>query len=181
MLLVIEKMTSIPRKSGAMDTRYKCLCDCGIETIIYGSHLRNGSKIVGCGCQRKLPKGESACQILYQQYKKQAVVGEREFDITYEYFKIITKEKCHYCGIDPIGIRATKAGNGSYIFNGIDRVDNAIGYIEGNIVPCCKMCNYGKKAYSKNDFLNWVSNIYNYSILQPQIDNMVAPTKKQTT
>lgn len=31
--------------------RWKCVCDCGEETIVRGSHLRSG-RILSCGCYR---------------------------------------------------------------------------------------------------------------------------------
>ena len=34
--------------------------------------------------------------------------------------------------------------NGQYLYNGIDRIDNKLGYIKGNMTPCCKICNHAK-------------------------------------
>lgn len=44
----------------------------------------------------------------------------------------LMRQPCFYCG--------TPANP----LNGIDRLDNAIGYTETNTVPCCKVCNWGK-------------------------------------
>lgn len=35
----------------------------------------------------------------------------------------------------------------------IDRLDNSIGYIEGNIVPCCKICSNMKNILSESTFI----------------------------
>ena len=56
-------------------------------------------------------------------------------------FVSITNKPCHYCG---------KEGP-----NGIDRVDNKIGYTTQNCKPCCKHCNYVKGALSVKDFNTW--------------------------
>jgi hypothetical protein len=33
---------------------------------------------------------------------------------------------------------------------GIDRVDNSIGYVTSNIVPCCQICNMMNTRYHQN-------------------------------
>jgi hypothetical protein len=40
------------------------------------------------------------------------------------------KEKCYYCNgdLNEMGI-------------GLDRLDNTIGYLKNNVVPCCDKCN----------------------------------------
>jgi hypothetical protein len=57
-----------------------------------------------------------------------------------EFINITTKE-CYYCG---------REGP-----NGIDRIDNEIGYQSDNCVPCCKHCNYVKGNLSNEDFNTW--------------------------
>lgn len=36
----------------------------------------------------------------------------------------------------------------------IDRVDSKKGYIKDNCLPCCKMCNYMKHVYTKENFID---------------------------
>jgi len=47
--------------------------------------------------------------------------------------------------------------------NGIDRVDNNIGYLLYNCKPCCANCNYLKKEYDYTEFLNKCKQIYEYN------------------
>ena len=54
---------------------------------------------------------------------------------------------CRYCG-----------GEGF----GIDRVDNTLGYISKNVVPCCSMCNFMKHKISAEAFLGHVARITAY-------------------
>lgn len=49
---------------------------------------------------------------------------------------------CNYCGHLDLKVR----------LNGIDRIDNSKGYIPGNVVPCCKFCNYAKNMISIDEF-----------------------------
>lgn len=39
-------------KKNGIKVYYRCVCDCGQETIVWGAHLRNGS-IQSCGCLKK--------------------------------------------------------------------------------------------------------------------------------
>lgn len=40
-------------------------------------------------------------------------------------------------------------GHGHYEYNGVDRLDNALGYTRENCVPACRPCNAAKNAISK--------------------------------
>jgi hypothetical protein len=42
----------------------------------------------------------------------------------------------------------------AFIYNGIDRVDNSIGYEMGNVVTCCVVCNLMKRCHSHSDFIS---------------------------
>lgn len=56
-----------------------------------------------------------------------------------EAIKLISSN-CYYCGTkDNISI---------------DRIDSNIGYEIDNCVPCCPMCNYMKRLYGKEEFIN---------------------------
>jgi len=48
--------------------------------------------------------------------------------------------------------------------NGIDRIDNKLGYLIGNVAPCCATCNYLKRDYNLVEFLEKLYHIYcNYT------------------
>lgn len=49
------------------------------------------------------------------------------------YSEIIQDWQCHYCGgaLNPFG-------------HGLDRMDNSVGHVCWNVVPCCKSCNQRK-------------------------------------
>ena len=44
--------------------------------------------------------------------------------------------------------------------DGIDRVDNNFSHVLGNLVVCCKQCNYAKNDYTQKEFFEMVKNIY---------------------
>ena len=71
--------------------------------------------------------------------------------ITIEEFKNLVSKFCIYCGESEKRI-------------GIDRIDNSIGYTKENSAPCCALCNFMKKAMSKNEFLSHIKKIYEFKI-----------------
>lgn len=53
--------------------------------------------------------------------------------------------------------------NGAYTYNGIDRVDNNKGYTITNSVPCCKDCNFAKRDMTHDEFIAWVTRVFNFT------------------
>ena len=132
---------------------WKCKCDCGNYTNVLSTNLLNsGTK--SCGCIVKLPFGDAAFNSVYRSYKNGAKRRSLEFAISKRYIKHLTKQNCYYCNSKPSMIKSKFDLNGDYIYNGIDRVDNSKGYIEDNVVSCCKICNEWKRARNKSDFIN---------------------------
>ena len=90
----------------------------------------------------------------------------------FENFRKLSKSPCKYCGLKYSKIiedrqNETKKGklNSRHILkiNGIDRVNNNIGYTNKNSVSCCKVCNFAKHTQTKKDFYKWVKKIYEYN------------------
>ena len=55
----------------------------------------------------------------------------KDWQLSEETWKTLVAMPCFYCGLD----------NNSIYGSGLDRLDNSKGYVEGNIVSCCKECN----------------------------------------
>lgn len=75
----------------------------------------------------------------------------------------MVKGNCHYCGIEPLQISKSQSNTGNYIYNGIDRIDNNLGYIIENCVSCCGRCNKIKDKMTSKEFLNHIEKIYKYN------------------
>ena len=77
---------------------------------------------------------------VYLKYKQRSPSRKLEFDLSLEFFKKNVRANCHYC-------------NEIIPTVGFDRIDNSIGYIENNSVPCCASCNLMKRSMPVDLFL----------------------------
>lgn len=104
--------------------------------------------------------GEASFNNLYHNYKNNAKNRGLIFDINKEELKKLTKQRCHYCNAEPSNICKERNGGGNYIYNGIDRVDNTIGYLISNCVSCCAICNIMKRHHTVEEFKEQILRIY---------------------
>jgi hypothetical protein len=121
----------------------------------------------------ELPNALAGFNQLYRDYEYKAVKRGYEFSLAQAEFRQLTQQCCIYCGKQPSmerrsrmyrrakvdGVRRTTT---PYIYNGIDRKDNARGYIIDNCVPCCKTCNFMKGKLSYTEFLEHIERIAQY-------------------
>ena len=93
----------------------------------------------------------------YKLYKKRANKMNISFDISNEQFKNIIIFDCYICG----------KIISEYNINGIDRVDNNIGYTISNCLPCCYECNIMKNKYNITDVMRKLYKFYckNHNIM----------------
>lgn len=138
-----------------------CICDCGTTTNVLVSNLISG-KVKSCGCfHKEIMASENPWLTEYNSYKDHCAIRRNLFwDLDLKLFTDLIQKKCTYCGSEPTTL--TKVSKLKR--NGIDRVDNNIGYILSNCVTCCKICNRAKNTLSKKDFLNWICRVYSVSI-----------------
>lgn len=162
--------------------QWLCKCDCGSETVVRGTHLRQ-KRIASCGCLQdearrnpeiryKLPKGEASLNNLLLNYKNKANKKSLVWDIDREQFRLLTQQLCHYCGTKPKQVHPPGGRyNGPWIYNGLDRIDNKSGYTLENVVPCCSQCNWGKRDKTVENFLSWVERIHRHNIREGKNGN----------
>lgn len=92
-------------------------------------------------------------RILYNfSYKLRAEKNGYDLEVEFDDFKEIINRKCYYCN----------RKNENYP-NGIDRLDNSMGYIKDNIVACCKTCNMMKNTLNENTFILMCAHITHYN------------------
>lgn len=147
---MVTEFDSVNPLSGS---RWKVLCDCGNVSIVYAKTLREKTS-TSCGCSFKLKPGDSSRNNIYRQYKRDSPKRGLVFELTIDQFTKITSSNCYYCGIEP---RQTNKNQerymAPYLYNGIDRVDNDVGYVFENCVAACVDCNYMKRKRTLEEFV----------------------------
>jgi hypothetical protein len=97
-----------------------------------------------------------------------AVSGRRrKVTLTVEERYTLSQKNCYYCG-DPPALTVKR--NGKVLVtkrNGIDRVDNSLGYVSGNCISCCKACNWMKGTKTVKQFIEHLTRIEQHSRKEP--------------
>lgn len=112
--------------------------------------------------RRAMPDGGAARNVLYRNYRSRASVEGLAFTLTPHQFHELTVQSCHYCGCEPAQRINSKYRGGPFTYNGIDRMDNAVGYVLRNCAPCCKRCNTMKGNFSYQEFVVHLKRMYDH-------------------
>lgn len=127
---------------------------------ISSSHKKSGHK----PSQEAIDKGQPQTLIvrwkghkkdpvsqLIKSYTQGALRRKLSFLLSQEEFELIILKTCYYCGVSP---SLRKINGCDLVCNGIDRVDNSLGYFKENCVPACKICNVMKSSKNSDEFIN---------------------------
>lgn len=155
--------------------QYNCLCDCGKTTKARGWAMKK-NKHRSCGCLMKEEKARARIlpdflglkNEIFRNYMASAKRRKYIWNLSKEEFFELLKRKCYYCGIKPTmswyGTKRKVMNTVEFKYNGVDRVDNALGYTLENCVSCCSICNNAKATLTTKEFLGWVEQVYLYSV-----------------
>lgn len=160
-----------------------CACDCGETVVVLTSNLISGNtSSCGClhreqliarnhllakepwlvdmqVYQRRLGYRKVKLAAGSNQYKTRGLGKVHpticlDWELTLEQYTTLVTSPCYYCGAPPyqkpFGAYLKKRG---FLRNGIDRIDNALGYTQDNSISCCRTCNWDKRAQTKEQFL----------------------------
>jgi hypothetical protein len=156
---------------------WKCECECGVRKEYSSAELLGSVR--SCGCLRAknmkefgasrlgkapagtLELGESTKRCILATYKNSARKRKLEFLLSEETFMSLIFQDCHYCGSPPNRIRHDfRRSGGDITYNGIDRMNNKIGYTTDNCVPCCFICNRAKDSMTTEEFAAWINLVH---------------------
>ena len=111
--------------------------------------------------KNKKPAGEAARNTKYYYTKYSAQKRGLTFSLTLDEFTSLSTQPCTYCNAAPKAKKIHKDYNGAFVHNGIDRVDNTVGYTYVNCVTCCIDYNYAKNDRTVAEFKKWILRIVN--------------------
>lgn len=147
---------------------------CNRVFITKSNNLVTGNT-TNCGCVRRekvrnyprLASEQGYVNTLMAFYRANARTRKRAciFTLTYDEALVLFTNNCYYCDAPPSN--KTSLGAGTYNdrrYSGIDRLDSNQGYISGNCVSCCKICNYAKRSMSVSEFITWIERVYAFRI-----------------
>ena len=151
--------------------KYQCRCSCGATQDMWSYNINRNKTCKKCVSHYMKPPGEGSFRILFNKTKHSAQIRHIVVEITYNEFKTIVAGNCFYCDSPPrdynpyinqqtgklvLGRTAFMATRAWIKANGIDRLDNSIGYTVENCVPCCAQCNTMKMDYTLDEFINHI-------------------------
>jgi hypothetical protein len=144
---------------------YLLKCDCGYEKIANSAHLRHSSKCYKCAGKinsERMKKEYGLCSknTVLSGYKKGAEYRNYKWNLKDTEALALMSKTCYYCGKEPFREYIASRANGGFVYNGIDRIDNNLGYEIDNCRSCCKQCNYMKYSMSETEFFNHIRLIY---------------------
>lgn len=155
-------VTSRAENSRTGMLRWNCTCECGKKVTVFSNLLKNGNT-KSCGCLRGFDdKSLSSKRFIFYTYKKDAKDADKIFLLSFEDFLFLTQQNCTYCGCPPKNFFKMENGRKGFFYNGIDRINNDVGYVSGNMTAACHDCNWAKSNLSKEEFILWIKRCYNH-------------------
>ncbi len=133
-------------------TCWLCLCLCGSPGCPIALMVRANSLLAQNvkGCQRARFRNRRL-QLLGGMHRIQIANSNKRKvhnSLTFEEYVQLVSLACAYCGAEPRCLPWAVRRKLDIKTNGIDRVDNKIGYTRENCVPCCETCNFIKRHHN---------------------------------
>jgi len=150
--------------------------ECGLpHEITWGNFTRVDYKFLHMKCgqdrwnrhqtaaSQSVPKEKIAQRQMYK-YKKGAEARGFSFSLDLDQFIEISEKDCHFCGAAPSMIKTEMRAERLrtyplFVYNGIDRFDNSVGYEYSNCVPCCTTCNFIKCDTPKDIWIKFLEGV----------------------
>lgn len=138
---------------------WECQCKCGNKKIFKGSELRAG-KIKTCGCRinvinrRNWQGYKNIPQSYWRSLSKNSTQRNIKFNLTIEYINCLWEEQNSVCKLSGLKISFSEKTAS------LDRINNNVGYVLGNVQWVHKDINKLKSVFSQDKFIelcNYVS------------------------
>lgn len=175
-LTLIERLVKPRPGTNKHRPHWRCTCTCGNTPEPCEYALRRGDTR-SCGClhdekaaqrmkdwadEYRPQSFDGFINSVLAMYQERATRRRLSWELSRDKFVAMVQMVCHYCGTAP----AQRVGKYRFVYNGIDRQNNALGYREDNCVPCCGRCNVAKSDSSYEDFMKWRANLVAFALKQ---------------
>lgn len=132
--------------------KWKCQCDCGNECYVPTSYLNCGQKTCGCIYGFKTEQSEHCPYWFYKSSEDNAKIRNLKFEVNINYLSDLLKQQDFKCALTKVPIRISEK-NYRKKYNittaSLDRIDNNLGYIEGNVQFLHKNINKLKHVFTQ--------------------------------
>lgn len=166
-LKIIKCFLRTSGKSKKSYFEYICVCN---KIAVARCDAICGNFTKSCGCKtgdlisskNTLPNDIAVYNKIYRDYKKGAKTRNYVFELPFNVFCNMIKLNCHYCGSAPNETSFSSSKNRkekTILSNGIDRIDNSVGYTIANSITCCNICNIAKSNRSLKEFQSWIKQL----------------------
>lgn len=108
--------------------------------------------------RKKLDPEIAIAKDAWHVYRWRATKKGLEFELTFDQYFKFAKTPCVYCD----GFTNNKTKRGHYRHNGVDRIDNTLGYVILNCAACCAICNKAKSNLTLAEFQEWLQRVAKY-------------------
>lgn len=163
----INRLTTISYKN----KKWTCVCDCGNTIVVKTETLTTGNT-KSCGCLKsessKNPEKLEKMFAAVRKYEpriasarrvwKQYCYRDKNCSIEFDDFLLISQNNCEYCGCLPNNtFNLLDKPNGTFIYNGLDRINSTKSHTLNNVIACCYSCNKAKNNSTVEEFLQRIS------------------------
>jgi hypothetical protein len=129
--------------------------------------------------RRPVVPGLASRNAVLYVYKYGAKGRKLAWKISGSAFNRLCEGNCHYCGLPPSNVYRAKGGALTpFTYSGLDRQDNSKGYIEENVVSCCKLCNRAKRDMSLVEWNEWLTRIRTKKLTTASIKSTMSTNRK---
>jgi hypothetical protein len=101
---------------------------------------------------------------MYKRYLSHVSDHQLVSTISLDEFTSLVNSPCVYCGTPPETIqeKLPLMFKSKQPINGIDRLDTSLGYVQGNVVSCCRICNMMRRNLPIDIFLSHIEKIHSF-------------------
>jgi hypothetical protein len=140
----------------------RCICGKEVRLTPFQIHKPRGQR--SCGCMKR-NEDRNLVNVICS-IKHGAKSRGYSFTLRSERVRELVLLPCYLCGAAPSQV-TNCPGHPPFVHNGLDRIDNKLGYDEGNCAPCCTACNRAKSTMSIEEFDKWIERVYSHRHSKP--------------